>query len=795
MRRRATTFALLAGLWAAWAGIGPARARADDEMDRHLAMLRSQLRDPSLSLAKREETALEMAATLDRAARSAPTAEAKRGRWTEAITLLETFDKDHPGHPQTRPFQFQEAVFSWARGKLWAEQWELAPTAVEPHRRAIADLDEAIRRLRTLRAAHPGAEDLLAQNVRFRLGQALADRAECEPEGSEAQTTRLREAAEALEKPIAEPSLQGYALLLRAEVLARLGEGERAASALEAAAKATPALPAGELLEGRVDVLIARKQFDEALQAIDAAGAGVAAPLKGWLIVRVRLAQRRGMAPGSARREAESALFRAVGPLRGSPVPEARLALLALGRGVPEPDESQDPEAWDALAEGALALGELERASTLEARGADRAEALGRPEQAGSLRLRAGAALFQAGKFLEADAVLGKVADDRQAGPARPRAALLRALARGRALALRLPDASPTAYVAALQALISDFPNDPAANEGRWLLGKLRLARSDRAGAQALWAEIARSDPRWLEARLAVAGMRQDDLDTQRINNDRELVSKRYQEARSFLDSTFALCQTDAERAAIDLARARLELTPGVGHPEEARKFCELIQRSASQAPQRDQARRLHIVAVADQNHFLEAEREARDEARRASPADLLETARLLDQVASDTPSDLRMRRFGMILRVLLRPVLDREGELSADDRAEAHLRETRALLFSGDEARAQASLTSSLGAPTLTDRLLRDLADTYVRLEAFALAATVQRLRVQRAPTGSLPWFEARYGLALAYYRSGKTRDAAKLIDGTAILHPDLGGGDLRDKFIRLRERLSPEE
>ncbi len=120
----------------------------------------------------------------------------------------------------------------------------------------------------------------------------------------------------------------------------------------------------------------------------------------------------------------------------------------------------------------------------------------------------------------------------------------------------------------------------------------------------------------------------------------------------------------------------------------------------------------------------------------------------------------------------------------------------TRALVFSGDDARARASLDAWQGTPpTLGDRLLGDLADTYARLDAHDLAADVQRLRARRAATGSLPWFAARYGLALSYYRSGKAKEARQLIDATAILHPDLGGGDLRDKFVRLRQRLDPHE
>ena len=57
--------------------------------------------------------------------------------------------------------------------------------------------------------------------------------------------------------------------------------------------------------------------------------------------------------------------------------------------------------------------------------------------------------------------------------------------------------------------------------------------------------------------------------------------------------------------------------------------------------------------------------------------------------------------------------------------------------------------------------------------------------------PSGSPLWFDARYGLALAYFHAGQQRESAQLIDATAILHPDLGGGTLQKKFIRLRQRL----
>ena len=53
------------------------------------------------------------------------------------------------------------------------------------------------------------------------------------------------------------------------------------------------------------------------------------------------------------------------------------------------------------------------------------------------------------------------------------------------------------------------------------------------------------------------------------------------------------------------------------------------------------------------------------------------------------------------------------------------------------------------------------------------------------------MPWFDAKYALALAYYHTGQYKSAGSSSTRTAILHPDLGGGELREKFIRLRQRL----
>src|SRR4051794_35645968 len=154
--------------------ISRAADATDEELEKHLESMRSEVNNPALSMARRERFALDMAATLDRAALAAPTSEARRARWTQAINLIDGFEQENPGHPQTHQFQLQAAVFLWARGHLWAEQARLVPTDRAARQSAVENFDVAITRLRSLNNTQLDASELLSQNIRFRLAQALA---------------------------------------------------------------------------------------------------------------------------------------------------------------------------------------------------------------------------------------------------------------------------------------------------------------------------------------------------------------------------------------------------------------------------------------------------------------------------------------------------------------------------------------------------------------------------------------------------------------------------------------------
>src|SRR5262249_24954054 len=142
------------------------------------------------------------------------------------------------------------------------------------------------------------------------------------------------------------------------------------------------------------------------------------------LAIRLLLTQRAGTASATERSAAESALFERLARMRATGRPEVRAVLVEVARRLVEPDSSQGPEAWDAVAGGGVALGDLNRASRLEARAAARAEELGHPDEAARLRVRAGAYLYQAESYAEADVLLTRVFDNPRAGPARSAAGM-----------------------------------------------------------------------------------------------------------------------------------------------------------------------------------------------------------------------------------------------------------------------------------------------------------------------------------------------------------------------------------
>ena len=413
----------------------------DDELSRHLTTVRAQVEDQALNIARREELVLEMAGTLDRAAQSSTAPEVRRRRWSDAIELLDWFLKENPVPPRERQLRFQAAVYRWAQANSWQQMWSLAPTESKLREQAVSAFDDAINRLRS--ASGEGNTPTLADNLRFRLAEALADRADLEPPGSAARRSGESEALALMDEPLAEPDLAGYWHLLKADLLRRNANPAAAEKELDAAIKADPPAPEREVFDVRIPLQIAEKQFAQALKAVESSH--LDAPVKALWMVRVRLAQLAGIPKGGDQFAIESELFRSIKELLGGTAPETRLALVELAQSRIVPDPRNEPEVWAAMADAYGTSGDPAKAGAQMQRAAKQATARGRGDLAATYRLRGGGYLFQAGKFQEADALLSQLADDPGAGPLRARAGMLRALARGRATAMQ-----PARYLASV---------------------------------------------------------------------------------------------------------------------------------------------------------------------------------------------------------------------------------------------------------------------------------------------------------------------------------------------------------
>ncbi len=766
-------------------GAGP-----DEELTAHLTILRNQVEDKTLPLGRREQLAQQVASALDRAATTASVGEVRRKYWTEASAGLDGFNKANPFHTDVKAFVLQSAIYRWASGVSLAEEAEFNPKLQAD---AVVALDEAIARFERLNFEISSADlPALTQNIRYRYSQALMDRSRLEKLGSEAALQKVRRANELMAAPVTAVALKGFAELLRAQILLSLGQFAEADAALNrATAEQTRPDPAA-LLTVRIEVLIGLKRFGEAIGAIETSKLDPV--LKASQAVEVRLAERLTHEEPSNRVKVEAdALARGLS-LRTSNRVEARRAVVALAKEIRDPSPDESPESFDLLAEGQLRLGALDKAVKLANQGADRAIALDQKLKAAELRSRAGAIAFQAGKWSQADALFSKVVSDPEAGTFRPRAGLLIALARGRAVETRQPGASLAAFQDALAHQIKEFPTDPTASEARWLLGKQRMA-SHPAEAYELWGAIPPTHPRWLEARLAEADDRQEAIDLARAGADRSLIKQTYDQAKLALTTCSSQAIDDQQRIELDLRMARLLLTPGIGQPDLARTIADRWLKSSTQAGQREAARRMLVVALAEIGRLVDCERESRElVAKVIDTISLLVPARLLDQLATDHESEITRRRIGLILRGLTSYLNLHIDRVALPLRAEVRLRHARALVLSGSHVEARNALgpLSAEDMNAFNDAQLRDLADAYVRLGAHDLAADVHRLRAKHTTTGSLIWFEARYGMALSYYRAGKTQEARKLIKACVLLHPELGGAELKDKFERLSQRLN---
>ncbi len=755
-----------------------------------VAELKAKAADTKLTLRTRASAVAEAATALDRYATDARDLDRQRGFWGEAISLVDAFAAENSTFEELSKLRFSSAVYRWAIGRSLLRQYD-ATGEEQAEARAAEQFQKSIATLEPIANEVKASPEPFAQNVRYRLAQVLADLADLDEDPGKRRPLREK-AADLLATPITEVQLAGFAMLLRAEVGTDLGLHQQAMDSLEQASKLNPRPSPEALASVRVRILMHQSRFADGLKAL--AAEPIPAPSRDRLAIEILLGQLR-QERGSERKEIEADIFARARRLRATSRADARKSLTLLARDLAEPEPGLPPDCWEILAEGFAMLGRPGRAAALLARGADRIERETNAATGDRLRYQAGAYHFQAGEFFEAGEILGRVLQSKANDDLKSKAGTLRVLSYGRALSQNDTRVTLATYQKALEEQIKQFPDLAVTQEAYWLLGRLQDSEGKAEAADRLLEKIRHGHPRWPAATGILANHQLNAIEAQLINGDRAKIDELIKAARDALAGRARVAVAGSEQLDVELLRARLELALDAGKPGEALDSLDSCLKMAGTPAQFDRTKQLRFLALARLNRWPEAEILARDLLPRTSLTDALSIADLLDRAGAAAESDLVRRRLGFLLRGWIQPYVEHVRDYSPADRAEVILRSARASLYVGDTVAARRSLTD-LGDRAFegSDRHLRDLADAFSRMSGYSYAGDIHRIRARKLKPGSLAWLDARLSLALAYYRGGQPNDAKQIIDATAILHPELGGNELKDRFERLRRRLEDE-
>ena len=758
----------------------PASTPVADDLDRYLEAYRERTEAPGLTEADRARMALDASATLERAGDRAEAGADRRRLLERAATLLEAFNVRYPENLEHPKIALQAAVFRWAIGRDMLDGLESGPDDPETRRMAIDLLDRAAEAIRPIAADGPPG---LVEEARYRRARALIDAT------AEGRDDRLIEALLSLNAPFQRPELRGPAGLLRVEALTRLGRFDEADDQLEKAKGEAMPPTVQEQSAARVELELARGDRIAAQAAIDAIPSELA-DLRDALSLKLALDQARSddVEP-SVRDRAATEAIDAVARLRDRDALEFPRALARLGRGLDAPPKAAEPSAFALLAEASRRVGRIDAANRLDEAAADRAEALGRGAEAAEHRLRAAASRFRAGEFVEAARLFERVADEPAAGAARPRAALLRAIALDRAG----PGRGRSQSIQAFANMIARFPEAPEANEARWLLGRSEAASGDSDAAVTHWEAIPPEHPRRFDAQLAVADLAREAAERLARAGDPEARSAIEWARAAFQRLESGLERDDPRRGDVALGRIELETIPGLGDPSEAVRAADRALAVPIGAELRDRLASRRVLALAASGRFPEADRALEAVIGRIAPADRVPIARRLDALTASAPSDVARRRLGELLRRAADIPEPAQSTLSPAARAELDLRRARADLHRGDPDAARAGLAPWTDGPgALPSPAVPDLADLAKQVDMPALAAESYRIAAKSAATGTRPWLRARLGQAAALVELGETSEAIRLLNAAEALAPAPLDPGIAAELAEIRRRIA---
>jgi hypothetical protein len=583
--------------------------------------------------------------------------------------------------------------------------------------------------------------------------------------------------------------MAGYLNLARAEALTVLQRWDDATAALKQATESSAPPTSNEIAEQEVSLFLGRKQFATAREALNRAK--LSREDTDQLRLRIVLEERSSQTERESLERLDSEILELLERIESQGGRVARAAGRAVARAVNQPANPANERLWNELVDGWIALEKNEEAAKLAETAGTALSRAGESAASARLRLRAAAVWISQNRTEDAERCLAPiVSTDSGADPeTRERAGSLRILGHGRLAATKMGDGKARAeYLKSLSDQLDAFPEGTSADEVRFRLGRESLSDGKVEEARGLWLGIRPESTSWLPARLALAELSRNELVEETTAGRPTLDREKLAHLRADIEKASRDATTDQAR--VRLALAALEL--GLLDPQSPRERILEEVRSIARKPLSPDARAaattLEILALVALERYIEAEQSASRLVETADLPTLQVLARQINRAARENPSDRVRNRIGPILE-LAAGRLARMPGLEPVAHAEALILLAEGHTHAGEFVDARRILADERLSTNLPLPLDQDVAELAIVLGQYEDAIRRYRRHASTARPGSVAWFDARLGQARALIAGSQIQDAGRLLEGTQLLYPDLGGPVVRERFHALQE------
>ncbi|MEE8451453.1 MAG: hypothetical protein V3R99_06035 [Thermoguttaceae bacterium] len=790
-----------------------------------------RLAQPGISARRRSDLVIELSRSLAQQAVGLPP-DSREPLWQRAAQVTEDFARQYPADPRLLPVRLQAALAVLTRGELARQEAEVSARRADLIDEAQIRLREAVRLLGELadeverqrrqqnlsRRSEPdrlSADELtsLQNTLQYELSRAYRNQALCYASDSPDRSNALTQAVELLDWLVKlDPNdALGWSLAWKSRLdlikcYRLLGNPDVARRQLEALRALKP--PASVELRARAERIRLALATDQLADAVAALAEGrqieaVVSPELDFAWLDTYLTAWRESLDANNRPQADAWQTKAtemVSRIENLHGPYwTRRAEMRLAAYVRTLAGSADLETLARAAASSFRSGQLDEAVAAYDRARQFATTAGNTDRAFDLGYLAATIEHQRNRHEEALARFRQIALTMPEHAKAPEAHLLAVYHAGQ-IAKSDPANQLDRYVALLQEHLEGWPHGPTAGQAWWQLGRLSEYRRDWDAAIQAYQAVSAEDAEYFQAVEAIDRCCRTWFDRRRAAGEpvEQIADKaaRWFESLTF-DASGARVQQwgELERLAA-LAAARLWLGyTSAGFDQSQDLLSAALSGSADPPTEwKSNAEALLVFSLAGRGR----RREAGDLLARISagpPDALLEMLEGLGRMARSAKPSVRAELAQLQLTAI---DLLRSGGATLEPSQQAALEKVRAEALAGvgqvDEALAAYQVLAA-AAPhdgTIQEayaELLLNQRDPASLKKAMAKWRELE----DRSPKGSPRWFRAKYSVAWLHCQSGNKQQTAKMITLLKLLHPELGGPEMKAKFDKLLARCRP--